>query len=157
MIITNRTSKKCSKCGVLKSLDEFHRQSDRTDGHCAFCKACKKIEDQRYRAGHIDQIRQIKRRYQTLHPEIHVKANRKYANLHPERARRSRSVWKSNNKHKVNSNTRVKKAVASGKLTREPCMICGDPKSHGHHSDYTQPLTVTWLCAKHHKEKHRKF
>lgn len=46
----------------------------------------------------------------------------------------------------------LKFAVDSGKLKREPC-FCGNPKSEGHHSDYSKPLEVTWLCRKHHIER----
>lgn len=47
-------------------------------------------------------------------------------------------------------------AVRSGKVKREPCEVCGNGKSDGHHSDYTKPLKVKWLCRKHHMEIHRK-
>ena len=49
----------------------------------------------------------------------------------------------------------VYRAVKSGALIREPCEVCGDPKSEGHHDDYSKPLEVRWLCRKHHAEIHR--
>jgi hypothetical protein len=48
-------------------------------------------------------------------------------------------------------------AVKSGKLKRLPCIICEDPKSDGHHIDYSKPLEVIWLCRKHHHEAHKKL
>jgi len=42
-------------------------------------------------------------------------------------------------------------AVKAGELIRQPCEVCGDSKSEGHHKDYTKPLEVEWLCRKHHK------
>ena len=47
-----------------------------------------------------------------------------------------------------------KTAVESGKLRREPCEVCGNGKTHGHHDDYSNPLVVRWLCHKHHMEFH---
>ena len=47
-------------------------------------------------------------------------------------------------------------AIESGKITRQPCQVCGEPKSHGHHPDYSKPFEVVWLCPKHHGEQHRK-
>jgi hypothetical protein len=41
-----------------------------------------------------------------------------------------------------------------GKLTKQPCQVCGNPDSQMHHEDYDKPLDVTWLCLKHHLEKH---
>lgn len=37
-----------------------------------------------------------------------------------------------------------------------PCIICGKMPTHGHHSDYTKPLKVVYLCPLHHKQVHRK-
>lgn len=50
----------------------------------------------------------------------------------------------------------VSKAVARGVLVRGNCEACGNPKTHGHHDDYSRPLQVRWLCARHHKEQHEK-
>jgi len=49
----------------------------------------------------------------------------------------------------------VRSAIDSGKLIRQPCEICGDAKSHGHHEDYSKPLDVIWLCPQHHMDVHR--
>jgi hypothetical protein len=48
----------------------------------------------------------------------------------------------------------VTTAVNGGKLVKLPCEICGDPKSQGHHDDYSMPLDVVWLCQAHHRERH---
>lgn len=35
------------------------------------------------------------------------------------------------------------------------CEICGkEGKTHGHHQDYSQPLTVNWLCQRCHNYVH---
>lgn len=54
--------------------------------------------------------------------------------------------WKTRNLFKV--------AIKYGKIKRMPCEVCGNVKSEGHHSDYTKPYEVKWLCRKHHKELH---
>jgi hypothetical protein len=46
-------------------------------------------------------------------------------------------------------------ALKNGKLTRQPCEVCGDPKTDAHHDDYSQPLAVRWLCRSHHRKLHR--
>jgi len=50
----------------------------------------------------------------------------------------------------------VQAAVRSGFLVKGNCEVCGDAKSQAHHEDYSKPLEVMWLCALHHKEKHKK-
>ena len=47
---------------------------------------------------------------------------------------------------------KVRDALKAGRLTREPCCICGEVDSQGHHKDYSKPLEVTWLCRLHHRE-----
>jgi hypothetical protein len=53
-------------------------------------------------------------------------------------------------------NARIKlgNALRSGLLKKLPCLCCGESKVHGHHADYSRPLDVVWLCAKHHREAH---
>ena len=42
-----------------------------------------------------------------------------------------------------------------GELIPQPCIECGAADTHGHHAEgYDKPLTVTWLCAKHHGMAH---
>lgn len=48
----------------------------------------------------------------------------------------------------------VQQAIASGFMFRKPCQECGAPKTHAHHTDYSRPLVVQWLCADCHREAH---
>lgn len=51
----------------------------------------------------------------------------------------------------------VRQAVAAGTLTRGPCEVCGTTERiHGHHDDYSKPLSVRWLCSSHHSKWHHK-
>ena len=50
----------------------------------------------------------------------------------------------------------VYRAIKSGILEREPCIICGDLKSQAHHFNYAKPLKVVWFCPEHHRMYHRK-
>jgi len=51
---------------------------------------------------------------------------------------------------------KVRRALKAGVLVREPCS-CGDRNSHGHHTDYTKPLVVIWLCRSCHQKLHNKL
>lgn len=47
----------------------------------------------------------------------------------------------------------VQAAVAEDRIRRQPCVICGDPKTQGHHAHGYDPehwLDVVWLCSSHH-------
>ena len=45
-------------------------------------------------------------------------------------------------------------AIKSGKLVRQPCEDCGKIPSEAHHTDYSKPLDVRWLCRKCHLGLH---
>ncbi len=86
-------------------------------------------------------------------------------NLEMERERerivqRNRGFRKANpNKLKLAAGSKVRYAVYSGKLTKPGnCEKCGSSGTlHGHHTDYLQPLLVTWLCSSCHGIEHRKY
>ena len=48
----------------------------------------------------------------------------------------------------------VGKAVADGKLKKQPCVVCGSKKTIAHHEDYDKPLEVVWYCDSHHRQRH---
>jgi hypothetical protein len=50
----------------------------------------------------------------------------------------------------------LQRAVKSGKVKRCPCEVCGrKTKIEAHHTDYTKPFQVMWLCRKHHSIWHK--
>lgn len=52
----------------------------------------------------------------------------------------------------------VRRAIHRGSLKRGPCEICGITHGEGgtiidgNHECYSQPLDVTWLCRRHHRQ-----
>lgn len=46
----------------------------------------------------------------------------------------------------------VCRAIKRGTLVRSPCEMCGCVNVQAHHDDYSKPLSVRWLCKKHHIE-----
>ena len=57
---------------------------------------------------------------------------------------------------KARTQSATRYAVATGKLKKLPCSVCGTRKKvEAHHTDYTKPLEVVWLCQYHHHEYHR--
>lgn len=46
-------------------------------------------------------------------------------------------------------------AVKNGTIQRLPCEVCGS-RAEKHHDDYSQPLSVRWLCKRHHLALHGK-
>lgn len=77
--------------------------------------------------------------------------------LFPEKKREENRKYYLLNHDKSLAHSRVYKALKSGRIYRSPCVKCRRKDSQAHHSDYTKPLEVLWLCPIHHKLWHEKF
>jgi hypothetical protein len=132
--------KQCFKCGRMQPLSEFYRHSEMADGHLNKCKACTKRD-----------VRMHRRKSEG--PRAYDRRRAKQ----PARkalARKTVKRWRANNPKAYQAQMKLGKAVRSGKIKRLPCEVCGDPNVHGHHRDYSKPLEVIWLCARHHHAAH---
>tara|TARA_Y100000310_G_C20562508_1_gene753750 strand:+ start:829 stop:1140 length:312 start_codon:yes stop_codon:yes gene_type:complete len=72
-----------------------------------------------------------------------------------ERLTAGNKAWRGRNPEKYKAQYILGNAVRAGKIVRQPCAICGEPKAHAHHADYNKPLEVEWLCAEHHRAWHK--
>src|ERR1700691_3817842 len=134
--------KRCFKCGIVKPISEFYRHSAMTDGHLGKCKDCARADTATRATEKREEIRRYDRKRQQR-PERRLRKlvyQARGRRSHPEKSR-ARGV--------------VSKAIKSGRLVREPCRVCGNPKSEAHHEDYSKPLEVIWLCLEHHREHHK--
>ena len=133
--------KSCRRCGEAKPLTEFYAHKKMADGHLNVCKECVKNRVKTHRAEN-DSVREYDRwRYQN----------------HPDRKNRGKENskrYRAKNPEKYKAHTMVNNAIRDGKITKQPCVVCGNLSVHAHHHDYSKPLDVTWLCAKHHHRHH---
>lgn len=67
-----------------------------------------------------------------------------------ERKRR----YRTNNPAKHEAHLAVRRALRRQELARTPCEVCGAIRVEGHHDDYGKPLSVRWLCKRHHMAAH---
>ncbi len=65
--------------------------------------------------------------------------------------------YRKNNQKKYRCRMKYQHAIKFGILIRKPCSVCFETKVDGHHYDYNKPLSVIWLCHKHHIEIHGGF
>lgn len=66
----------------------------------------------------------------------------------------SQARWRAQNPKAVWAHVALKSALRRGLIEKQPCEVCGDPNSEGHHESYDRPADVTWLCRRHHKQRH---
>ena len=64
-------------------------------------------------------------------------------------------LYRGGKQHKNSAAVAVRRAIVKSFLIRGNCEICGADDVVAHHDDYAKPLTVRWLCHKHHHEWHR--
>jgi len=131
-------NKQCFGCLVSKPRNEFYRHARMADGLLGKCKTCLRADSAARRWGNIDAVRAFDRSRQR--PPVNRESQRAFYARHPL-ARRC--------------HLRVQRALKAGVLTKQPCSVCGSPKSEAHHPDYRRPLDVIWLCCSHHRQWHR--
>lgn len=145
--------KTCMKCGIPKPLDEYYKHPKMADGRLNKCKECTKKDVKKNRDDNGDHYRDYDKQ-RALHPD-RVKAREVYAKgKGKEKADAAKQRYIERNPKKRAAHIAVGNALRDGHLAKQPCEKCGSLDVHAHHDDYDEPLTVRFLCPKHHQEWH---
>jgi hypothetical protein len=59
------------------------------------------------------------------------------------------------NPRKQKAREMLQDRVRRGKILRQPCQFCANPKSEAHHLVYDFPFVIVWACINHHRQIHR--
>lgn len=155
---TTEETKLCRTCGEIKPIGLMTK--DRSRNRCKSCAyAASKVWRSKnkeylakryaqYVAANRDKMRARQARY-----DARRKLDPGFAKKSAERGRRYSLRYPDRHRARVI----LRRAVAAGRIIRPPCEVCGKPNAEGHHTDYSKPLDVRWLCFKHHAEVHGKF
>lgn len=149
-------SKRCFKCLCVKPLDDFYAHAAMKDGRLNKCKECAKRDVTEHRIANIERFRQ----YDVMRASMphRVAARKEYQQTPEGRAAvaKARKVSRIRFPEKIAARNKLSNAVRDGRVT--PWPVCAVPecagKPEGHHPDYSQPLSVVWLCNSHHREVH---
>lgn len=125
------------------------------DGHLNKCKICVKKRVSSYRKNNIKRVRAYDRKRGLLKSRVEDQERYRKTEAGKLSCRKAFVKWSQRNKHKRSAHSKVRNAILSGVLIKLDCEICGNVKSEAHHSDYSKPLKVKWLCKKHHAELHK--
>lgn len=144
--------KKCAKCAEEKSLDQFRMQLKH--GRYIPWARCRDCESAYYRS-----------------PGYRAIANQKNTRYRAEgrsaeRERRHAAIREQRHPEKRAAIKIVLRALRTGALKRpDKCSECqapsyklrdGKPSVQAHHDDYSQPLSVRWLCHSCHVKHHNR-
>lgn len=142
--MTRSLFKHCFKCDLEKPFSEFYKHKQMADGHLGKCKECTKKDVALHYQENFEKIQAYEKKRATTPKRRQL--NAKYSNK-----------WRKETKGASAAQCKVTRALKKGILVRQACVVCGSEKSHGHHPDYSKPLSVIWLCQKHHKQAHKEM
>lgn len=73
-------------------------------------------------------------------------------------SKRTLERWERERRQKSSARASLRSAVYMGKIEKEPCIFCETTeKVEAHHDDYSRPLSVVWVCKKHHVVLDREY
>lgn len=146
--------KTCLKCHTVKILDDFSLDSSRKDGRYPYCKICKRKGNAIYYLNNREKYAEAGRKWVKNNPGQNAIIKKKWKLNNPEKFTDSNKKYNKNNPEKIEAHKSLNLAIRHGRMQRKPCFLCDNPKSHGHHHDYSKPLDVWWMCHKHHMRFH---
>lgn len=128
----------CRICGTVFKPKEW--QIRKSDYECPSCK-----RDRQNNFNSNDPLFKAKRR--TRNATLRVK---EYNSNYQQRIKLDRFA-----SLKKSARRKVQTEIEAGRIQRGSCSICNSPNAEAHHSDYSKPLDITWLCDKHHGQIER--
>jgi hypothetical protein len=107
--------KKCSKCGEIKSIDEFYKRSDRKNSYASSCKKCKK----KYAEKNKSKIAKRMKEYGLKNKDSKTLYNKKYYKENIDDIKANNKIYsKSESGKKVIKKSRCKyKKSEKGKIS----------------------------------------
>lgn len=122
-------TKRCSRCKQELPVSEFGKDKQKSSGLASHCRNCR-AADIYAKRGEIAEKR---------------KEQRKSWNIKDGRTPEQKRV-----------HSAVQAAVKRGSIVKPAgCMRCGvETRLDAHHTDYSKPLDVLWLCRGCHKAEH---
>ena len=131
-----KTNNICPKCGVNQRVKNQ-----------AYCKDCRRDYTNKWLAAHDGYWNQWYEKNKIIHP-------RQYKNTKRD------TVYKRKHRHKWPERAKARNIVTQllqNGLKPDPCKLCGSTENiQAHHSNYSEPYKIIWLCNKCHKDLHAK-
>lgn len=99
----------CSGCGVVKSLDDFHRNRAQHDGRASQCKECRSADSRRYYEENRDREREHSRRYREENRDKVLEYQLRYREENRDKVREYSRRYYEENRDKVRESNRRRK------------------------------------------------
>lgn len=164
-------SKTCKTCGVCKTISLFYKQKNGLLGRTGSCKECRLKYQSKYTSEHKEEKNAYgKKWYEKNKIEISDKSRiwrrnnpgyfKHYYYQNKELKLSIDKRWREKNPDRMKAYKIFTKSLKLDLIKKpENCSMCGEKTSkiHGHHSDYSKPLDVIWVCFDCHLHIHKKI
>ena len=132
------SDRECSKCGLMFPADHFPK----TNNLCRSCRYKTRLALLERSSEARAAARMASRKWHKNHDHARKTQSPQHYGRYPERDR---------------ARNQFNNAVKKGTIRRpSACSACGaEGRIHGHHSDYSKPFDVEWLCTVCHGLRHR--
>lgn len=154
------TTKKCFKCTKRKDFSQFYSHPQMADGLLGKCKECTRRDVRNNYRKRVQHVRAYKRSRMDR-PEVIERTRerrRVWSEENPLKVLKSRSDYNKRNLERRRAHFALRRAILAGRVVRptvcSQCEFRGEV--HGHHADYSLPLSVEWLCPACHGKAHRR-
>jgi hypothetical protein len=147
-------TKRCFKCQRDLDIEEFYRHSQMADGHLGKCKECTCCDARINRALRVEKYRSYDRSRASLPHRVAARAQYARSSSGLATTKISNRLHAINNPDRAKARWATSNAIRDGRLLRGCCEVCGDERPEAHHDDYSNPLSVRWLCHSHHVQHH---
>jgi hypothetical protein len=148
--------KTCRRCKELKFLKDFNKDKRAKDGKTSYCKLCVNAQVGAYR-----QTKTGRSYSKAYRQSVAGKTSQKTYNQSQKGKivrNRSQAKYKELNPEKIKAHFTANNAIRTGEILKPTsCSNCDNPKGRieAHHTDYTKPLDVIWLCRRCHISEHK--
>jgi hypothetical protein len=150
--------KQCTKCHETRSLDRFYDNARTPDGKSYVCKDCIRAAAREWQMNNREKANARLRAYRQTdtYRERERIRTRMRDQLPARRAMKLRiqKLERQTQPEKRRARDAVRNALLGGRLVQSArCKRCQRiGKTEAHHSDYSKPLEVEWLCKLCHVE-----
>jgi hypothetical protein len=143
-------NKKCKKCNLTDKDVDFYASIN------CWCKDHWKEKVRLNRVNNIEHYRQFDRDRANLPHRVAARKEYAASDRGREKGNAAKKLYLERHPERRSAHIKTGNAIRDGRLARQPCEVCGNPKTQAHHDDYSKPLDVRWLCVVHHALHHKK-
>jgi len=112
--------KRCTKCGELKLLSDFHKRKSYKDGIMSWCKKCHNESGRKWATANSEKMNEHQRKWYSANPDKSKEKHYKWRAANPDKARKIARKWDINHpeqKLKDGHNRRARKMGNGGEIT----------------------------------------